>query len=133
MKTPAVPGPQEDEGHPGVSANMMKKKNPHKKQKTSIGPSKTLVQPQRNMVGCRIQHIWKEGSKSSQWKGTVLDQVPVNPSLYLIKYDGFDCVYGLELHSDERVVGLEVLPDRVGEEPLPVHCLASTSGRHSYL
>lgn len=56
--------------------------------------------------------------KSSQWKGTVLDQVPVNPSLYLIKYDGFDCVYGLELYSDERVVGLEVLPDRVGEDPL---------------
>lgn len=54
--------------------------------------------------------------KSSQWKGTVLDQVPVNPSLYLIKYDGFDCIYGLELHSDERVIGLEVLPDRVGEE-----------------
>lgn len=55
--------------------------------------------------------------KSSQWKGTVLDQVPVNPSLYLIKYDGFDCIYGLELYGDERVVGLEVLPDRVGEEP----------------
>lgn len=55
--------------------------------------------------------------KSSQWKGTVLDQVPVNPSLYLIKYDGFDCIYGLELYTDERVVGLEVLPDRVGEEP----------------
>lgn len=54
--------------------------------------------------------------KSSQWKGTVLDQVPVNPSLYLIKYDGFDCIYGLELYGDERVVGLEVLPDRVGEE-----------------
>lgn len=54
--------------------------------------------------------------KSSQWKGTVLDQVPVNPSLYLIKYDGFDCIYGLELYSDERVVGLEVLPDRVGKE-----------------
>lgn len=53
--------------------------------------------------------------KSSQWKGTVLDQVPVNPSLYLIKYDGFDCIYGLELYSDERVVGLEVLPDRVGK------------------
>lgn len=53
--------------------------------------------------------------KSSQWKGTVLDQVPVNPSLYLIKYDGFDCIYGLELYGDERVVGLEVLPERVGE------------------
>ena len=79
-----------------------------------MGPSKPLAQPRRNIVGCRIQHIWKEGSKSSQWKGTVLDQVPVNPSLYLIKYDGFDCIYGLELHTDERVQGLEVLPDRVG-------------------
>ena len=46
-----------------------------------------------------------------------LHQVPVNPSLYLIKYDGFDCVYGLELHKDERVQGLEVLPDRLGESP----------------
>uniref|UniRef100_A0A3B3ZMX5 Spindlin a n=1 Tax=Periophthalmus magnuspinnatus TaxID=409849 RepID=A0A3B3ZMX5_9GOBI len=27
----------------------------------------------------------------------------------MIKYDGFDCVYGLELHKDERVQGLEVL------------------------
>lgn len=68
-------------------------------------------------------HLWAElhdvcvSGKSSQWKGTVLDQVPVNPSLYLIKYDGFDCIYGLELYSDERVIGLEVLPDRVGEEP----------------
>ena len=41
----------------------------------------------------------------------------MNPSLYLIKYDGFDCVYGLELHKDERVQGLEVLPDRLGEAP----------------
>lgn len=40
----------------------------------------------------------------------------MNPSLYLIKYDGFDCVYGLELHKDERVQGLEVLPDRLGKE-----------------
>lgn len=63
-----------------------------------------------------INHCVCVPAKSSQWKGTVLDQVPVNPSLYLIKYDGFDCIYGLELHSDERVVGLEVLPDRVGEE-----------------
>lgn len=45
-------------------------------------------------------------------------QVPVNPSLYLIKYDGFDCVYGLELHKDERVQGLEVLPDRLGKTQL---------------
>lgn len=44
--------------------------------------------------------------------------MPVNPSLYLIKYDGFDCVYGLELHKDERVQGLEVLPDRLGKTVL---------------
>uniref|UniRef100_A0A8L0DU32 Spindlin a n=1 Tax=Oncorhynchus mykiss TaxID=8022 RepID=A0A8L0DU32_ONCMY len=87
-----------------------------KKHKNSMGPNKVVSSsaPRRNMVGCRIQHIWKEGSTASQslWKGMVLDQVPVNPSLYLIKYDGFDCVYGLELHKDERVQGLEVLPDR---------------------
>jgi hypothetical protein len=86
-----------------------------RKQKNSMGPNKAVSSaPRRNIVGCRIQHIWKEGSATSQsqWKGTVLDQVPVNPSLYLIKYDGFDCVYGLELHKDERVQGLEVLPDR---------------------
>lgn len=87
-----------------------------RKHKASLGPNKPVSQPRRNIVGCRIQHIWKEGSgTASQWKGTVLDQVPVNPSLYLIKYDGFDCVYGLELHKDERVQGLEVLPDRLGE------------------
>uniref|UniRef100_A0A3B4WP67 Spindlin-1-like n=1 Tax=Seriola lalandi dorsalis TaxID=1841481 RepID=A0A3B4WP67_SERLL len=126
FKSPAAPRPRADGGHSGVSANMMKKKNSHKKQRTSVGPSKTLAQPRRNIVGCRIQHIWKEGSKSSQWKGTVLDQVPVNPSLYLIKYDGFDCIYGLELYSDERVVGLEVLPDRVAPARVSDSLLAET-------
>ncbi|RVE65453.1 hypothetical protein OJAV_G00116710 [Oryzias javanicus] len=108
-----------DTGHAGVSANMMKKKNPHKKHKSSLGPAtKVLSQPRRDIVGCRIQHIWKEGAGHVVWKGTVLDQVPVNPSLYLIKYDGFDCVYGLELHKDERVQGLEVLPDRLAKSRL---------------
>ncbi|KAG7249635.1 hypothetical protein CRUP_008959, partial [Coryphaenoides rupestris] len=64
--------------------------------------------------------------KSSQWKGTVLDQVPVNPSLYLIKYDGFDCIYGLELYSDERVIGLEVLPDRIARARVTDTMLAET-------
>ncbi|XP_056447731.1 spindlin b [Gadus chalcogrammus] len=103
------------------------KKNSHKKQRTSVEPGKPLGgPPRRNIVGCRIQHIWKEGSKSSQWKGTVLDQVPVNPSLYLIKYDGFDCIYGLELYSDERVVGLEVLPDRIARARVTDTMLAET-------
>ncbi|XP_020787300.1 spindlin-1-like [Boleophthalmus pectinirostris] len=130
MKTPfknSVPRPPGDGGHSGVSVNMMKKKNPHKKQKTSVGASKALAQTQRrNIVGCRIQHIWKEGSKSSLWKGTVLDQVPVNPSLYLIKYDGFDCIYGLELFSDERVINLEILPDRVAPSRVADSPLADT-------
>ncbi|XP_010147260.1 PREDICTED: LOW QUALITY PROTEIN: spindlin-W-like, partial [Eurypyga helias] len=103
-----------------VSGSMSKGKPvmrvvPQRKHRNNVGPSKPISQPRRNIVGCRIQHGWKEGSGPvTQWKGTVLDQVPVNPSLYLIKYDGFlDCVYGLELHKDERVSALEVLPDRV--------------------
>ncbi|XP_061657334.1 spindlin-Z isoform X2 [Syngnathoides biaculeatus] len=116
-----------DTGHAGVSANMMKKKNPNKKHKSNLGPTtKILSQPRRNIVGCRIQHIWKDGSGHVVWKGTVLDQVPVNPSLYLIKYDGFDCVYGLELHKDERVQGLEVLPDRLAKSRLTDVNLADT-------
>lgn len=61
-------------------------------------------------------HKWKEDCSSpiSYWTGKVLDQIPANPSLYLIKYDGFDCVYGLEIFTDERVQGLEILPDRIG-------------------
>ncbi|XP_059728926.1 spindlin-Z-like isoform X1 [Haemorhous mexicanus] len=113
--------------HAGVSASMMKKRTSHKKHRNNVGPSKPISQPRRNIVGCRIQHGWREGSGPvTQWKGTVLDQVPVNPSLYLIKYDGFDCVYGLELHKDERVSALEVLPDRVASSRISDAHLADT-------
>ncbi|NXH44560.1 SPINZ protein, partial [Dicaeum eximium] len=99
----------------------------YRKHRNNVGPSKPISQPRRNIVGCRIQHGWKEGSGPvTQWKGTVLDQVPVNPSLYLIKYDGFDCVYGLELHKDERVSALEVLPDRVASSRISDAHLADT-------
>lgn len=54
----------------------------------------------------------------------------MNPSLYLIKYDGFDCVYGLELHKDERVQGLEVLPDRLGKNG-SVGCITCSTLRMS--
>nr|CAB66653.1 hypothetical protein [Homo sapiens]CAG38515.1 SPIN [Homo sapiens] len=131
MKTPfgKTPGQRSraDAGHAGVSANMMKKRTSHKKHRSSVGPSKPVSQPRRNIVGCRIQHGWKEGNGPvTQWKGTVLDQVPVNPSLYLIKYDGFDCVYGLELNKDERVSALEVLPDRVATSRISDAHLADT-------
>lgn len=86
------------------------------KHKHHVGLSGSIIPPVRNIVGCRIKHKWKEDCNSplSHWSGTVLDQIPVNPSLYLIKYDGFECVYGLEIFRDERVQGLEVLPDKIG-------------------
>ncbi|XP_029961375.1 spindlin b isoform X1 [Salarias fasciatus] len=125
FKNPAAPRPRAEGGNSSLTANMMKKKNMHnRKQRSSVGSGP--APPRRNLVGCRIQHIWKEGNKSSQWKGTVLDQVPVSPSLYLIKYDGFDCIYGLELLSDQRVVGLEVLPDRVAPARVSDAPLADT-------
>lgn len=53
----------------------------------------------------------------------MLDRLSVSPSLFMVKYDGFDCVYGIELFKDERVSNLQVLPEQVGESaeafPLP--------------
>ncbi|TSL10170.1 Spindlin-Z [Bagarius yarrelli] len=94
----------------------MKKKSSHKnKNRHPVGLSGSIIPPVRNIVGCRIKHKWKEDCDSpvSDWSGTVLEQIQVNPSLYLIKYDGFDCVYGLEILRDERVQGLEIFPDKI--------------------
>lgn len=67
-----------------------------------------------NIVGRRISHGWKEANEPvTQWKAIILEQLPINPSLYLLKYDGIDCVYGLELHSDERILNLKFLPNNV--------------------
>ncbi|KAM7315951.1 hypothetical protein ACRRTK_025021 [Alexandromys fortis] len=67
-----------------------------------------------NIVGRRISHGWKEANEPvTQWKAIILYQLPTNPSLYLLKYDGIDCVYGLELHSDERILNLKILPKNV--------------------
>ena len=104
------------------SANMMKKKASQKKQR-----GRTSSLPCSNIVGCRISHGWKEGDEPiTQWKGTVLDQVPINPCLYLIKYDGIDCVYGLELNRDERVLSLKILSDRVTSTQVSDANLANT-------
>ncbi|KAG9270658.1 spindlin-Z-like [Astyanax mexicanus] len=99
-----------------VSESRPAKKDMHKhKHKHHVSPGSTNIPSRQNIVGCRIKHKWKEDSSSpiSHWAGTVLDQVEVNPSLYLIKYDGLDCVYSLELLKDERVQGLEILPDKI--------------------
>ena len=64
-----------------------------------------------NIVGCRISHGWKEGKEpATHWKAIILGQLPTNPSLYLVKYDGNDSVYGQELYSDDRILNLKVLP-----------------------
>ncbi|KAK7805621.1 hypothetical protein U0070_021957 [Myodes glareolus] len=40
----------------------------------------------------------------------------LNPLIYTLRnaeYDGIDCVYGLELHRDERILQLKILPNKV--------------------
>uniref|UniRef100_G1SXN5 Uncharacterized protein n=1 Tax=Oryctolagus cuniculus TaxID=9986 RepID=G1SXN5_RABIT len=75
MKTPfgkATAGQRSRTGaeHASVSVTVMKKKVAQKKQR-----SRLTSQPRRNIVGCRIQHGWKDGDEPlTQWKGTVLDQ-----------------------------------------------------------
>ncbi|XP_046305658.1 LOW QUALITY PROTEIN: spindlin-2-like [Marmota monax] len=107
-KTAARQQTREAPGHHTNSTTFRKRKASQKKQR------RRSSQSQRNIVGCRISHGWKESDEPiTQWKGTVLDQVPINPSLYLVKYDGIDCVCGLELHRDERILKLKILPDKV--------------------
>ncbi|GCB62977.1 hypothetical protein scyTo_0000090 [Scyliorhinus torazame] len=96
----------------GIHVNMLKRKKPHRK-RTKADSSDPVAYKQRSIIGSKVQHGWREKTGVvTQWKGTVLDQLPVNPSLFLVKYDEFDCVYGIELFKDERVSGLEILPDK---------------------
>nr|XP_044987733.1 spindlin-1-like [Jaculus jaculus] len=93
---------------------MVKKRTCHRRRRTGPGRRQPVSGPRGTLVGCRIQHGWRaDTGPAAKWRGTVLDQVRVNPSMYLIKYDGCDCVYGLELNKDERVCALRVLPGRV--------------------
>uniref|UniRef100_A0A2K6GSI7 Uncharacterized protein n=1 Tax=Propithecus coquereli TaxID=379532 RepID=A0A2K6GSI7_PROCO len=64
-------------GHASVSVTVMKRKAAHKKHR-----SRPTSQPRRNIVGCRIQHGWKDGDEPlTQWKGTVLDQINSAPEV----------------------------------------------------
>ncbi|XP_063075879.1 spindlin-1 [Engraulis encrasicolus] len=66
------------------------------------------------LLGKRIQHTWREKGALTKWRGTVLERLTsVNASLFMVKYDGFDCVYGIELFKDERVSNLQVLNEKV--------------------
>lgn len=39
----------------------------------------------------------------------------------MVKYDGFDCIYGIELFKDNRVSNLQVLSEKVGECEVCLH------------
>ena len=66
----------------------------------------------------------------THWKAIILGQLPTNPSLYLVKYDGIDSVYGQELHSDERILNLKVLPHKVVfPQVRDVHLASALVGR----
>ena len=103
------PGPRKQKGSKAQdmeSSKLTKKRAGRKRQR-----SRSPALPKRNILGCRISHKWKEGDESiTQWNGTVLDQVPVNPSLYLVKYDGIDSVHALELYKDKRVLSIKLSP-----------------------
>lgn len=82
--------------------------------KRSSGELSDVGAPDPNSIlGLRIQHSWREKGNQSKWKGTVLDRLNVNPSLFMVKYDGFDCVYGIELFKDQRVSNLQVLSENI--------------------
>ncbi|KAG7273190.1 hypothetical protein CRUP_019317, partial [Coryphaenoides rupestris] len=72
----------------------------------------TLTPDPDNLLGLRIQHSWREKGNLTTWKGTVLERLTVRTSLYMVKYDGFDCVYGIELFKDDRVSNLQVLTEK---------------------
>nr|XP_055025172.1 spindlin b [Misgurnus anguillicaudatus] len=96
--------------------SVVKKSSHRPRQRNAVDQNITSVQCHaENIVGCRIQHTWKEDGHSpvSLWTGTVLVQVPVNPHLYLIKYDAVDCVYGIEIFKDTRVKNLEILDSQI--------------------
>ncbi|KAL6085056.1 hypothetical protein STEG23_037232 [Scotinomys teguina] len=91
------------------TANLTKKRAAQKRPR-----SRSSSIAQRSIVGCRIAHQWKaKDGLISEWIGTVLYEVPVKPSLYMVKYDGVDCVYALELCKDERILCLTLLSGTV--------------------
>ncbi|XP_059921560.1 spindlin b isoform X4 [Gadus macrocephalus] len=139
FKTPAAPRPRPEGGHSSVSANMMKKKNSHKKQRTSVEPGKPLGgPPRRNIVGCRIQHIWKEGTRArvtdtmlaetmigkavehmfeteegpkEEWRGMVLARAPIMTTWFYITYEKDPVLYMYQLLDDYKEGDLRIMPD----------------------
>uniref|UniRef100_A0A8C1PWU9 Spindlin-W-like n=2 Tax=Cyprininae TaxID=2743694 RepID=A0A8C1PWU9_CYPCA len=96
----------------------MSKKRGRKRSSGELSDS--LTPDPNNLLGRRIQHSWREKGALTKWKGTVLDRLSVNSSLFMVKYDGFDCVYGIELFKDERVSNLQVLTEKVVNNKIKV-------------
>lgn len=100
----------------------MSKKRGRKRSSGELSESSasTLSPDPDNLLGRRIQHTWREKGNVTKWKGTVLERLSVNSSLYMVKYDGFDCVYGIELFKDGRVSNLQALAEKVVNNKIKV-------------
>ncbi|KAA8587271.1 hypothetical protein FQN60_016133 [Etheostoma spectabile] len=100
----------------------MSKKRGRKRSSGELSESSasTLSPDPDNLLGRRIQHTWREKGNVTKWKGTVLERLTMNSSLYMVKYDGFDCVYGIELFKDNRVSNLQVLAEKVVNNKIKV-------------
>uniref|UniRef100_A0A3Q1CAZ2 Uncharacterized protein n=1 Tax=Amphiprion ocellaris TaxID=80972 RepID=A0A3Q1CAZ2_AMPOC len=77
---------------------------PRKKtKKRSSGELSDTVTPDSNCIlGVCIQHNWREGEIRANGKEQHLTD-SVNPSLFMVKYDGYDCVCGIEFFMDESI------------------------------
>nr|XP_049602237.1 spindlin-Z isoform X3 [Syngnathus scovelli] len=100
----------------------MSKKRGRKRSSEELSESSasTMSLDPDNLLGQRIQHNWREKGNVTKWKGTVLERLTVNSSLYMVKYDGFDCIYGIELFKDGRVSNLQVLAEKVVNNKIKV-------------
>ncbi|XP_059921555.1 spindlin b isoform X2 [Gadus macrocephalus] len=108
-------------------------------QRTSVEPGKPLGgPPRRNIVGCRIQHIWKEGTRArvtdtmlaetmigkavehmfeteegpkEEWRGMVLARAPIMTTWFYITYEKDPVLYMYQLLDDYKEGDLRIMPD----------------------
>uniref|UniRef100_A0A3Q1C680 Uncharacterized protein n=1 Tax=Amphiprion ocellaris TaxID=80972 RepID=A0A3Q1C680_AMPOC len=84
-------------------------------QKRSSGELSDTVTPDSNCIlGVCIQHNWREGEIRANGKEQHLTD-SVNPSLFMVKYDGYDCVCGIEFFMDESIKAANLVEELVGK------------------
>ncbi|XP_041333903.1 spindlin-3-like [Pyrgilauda ruficollis] len=100
-------------------------KNEEGKHRNNVGPSKPISQPRRNIVGCRIQHGWREGSgpvtqwkgSKDEWRGMVLARAPIMNTWFYITYEKDPVLYMYQLLDDYKEGDLRIMPDSNDSPP----------------